>query len=300
MTAREKASGPAVSIVVAGLSQEAVLRRCLECLDGERADAEVIAVAQLREAHASPLMRSFPWARLVPASEGDDVFRRRTLGLSVARGRLIALIEDHCRVTPGWLRAFRDAHRAQGTLLGGPVECGRQDLPRACALYLVEYGALMPPLGGRAGPNLLAVNAAYARDALLGIRSVWQESFYDNEVHDALLAAGHTALPVPAALVYSDLELTFRAAARHLYHGGLRFGAYRSARSTRAARALRALAAPLTPLVLAGRILRRVWQRRAFWRLRLPSGAPWLLGWLLAWCAGEALGLLRPGRARRV
>jgi hypothetical protein len=283
-----------VSVVVASFSGEAALRRCLESLEPQAAEAEVIVATDAEKAGVARLQARFPRFRFLPAAAGTSVFRLRTMALEHASCRLVALTEDHCTVAPGWLDALRAQHRSGHAVVGGPIENGSLDSSYGFALYLCEYAAHMPPLGDGPAPALSGVNVAYERGLLLGCRGVWQEAFYENEVHDALRAAGHGLHRSGAARVSSHLALPLREAAAHLFRGGRRFGRHRSRRSSPAVRALLPVAALAVPALLTWRVLRAAAARRPD---RLGAAAR-SLGYIVAlntaWAAGEAVGYLRP------
>jgi hypothetical protein len=158
----------------------------------------------------------------------------------------------------------------------------------------------MPPLSDGACPGLLAVNAAYRRDALDEVAASWRGGFYDNEVHDALAARGHLPQAAAGAVVESRLELPFPRALRHLFEGGRRYGAYRRASGPALMRVRRVLAAPLVPLVLQARILRRVGRCRPRELGRALRAQPQVAALLLAWGGGELVGgLVGDDRAAR-
>jgi hypothetical protein len=141
-------------------------------------------------------------------------------------------------------------------------------------------------------PALSGVNVAYDRDALLGCRGVWQEAFYENEVHDALGAKGHALHRSGAATVTSHLSLPLRAAAAHLFRGGRRYGRHRRARVSPALRLVLPVAALALPVLLTWRVLRAVAARRPERLGTTLRGLPHVVALNSAWSAGEALGYL--------
>jgi hypothetical protein len=280
------------SIVVASFSGEEVLRSCLDSLERHHGDAEVIVPWAADPEALARVQSSYAWAELVGAERATSVFQLRSVGLSRARGDVTLLLEDHCEVGPGWLEALRGSVEREHGFAGGPVESGSRSLA-GFALHVVEYGALMPPVvDSRA---ILAVNAAYDRRALDACATVWADGFFDNEVHDALRAAGHVPRMIAGATVRTHLAWPLTRALRHLFQGGARFGAYRSQRSRRAERVLRVLAAPLVPALLLARLVGRVAIRRPRALPRLVFALPSVSLLVAAWGAGELAGQL--GRA---
>jgi hypothetical protein len=223
-----------------------------------------------------------------------NVFQLRSLGIAQAQGQRIALLEDHCTISPDWLAHLRTAHQAGYTVIGGPIENGQEQSIYGSALYLYEYSAYMRPLPEGPARSLLAANTSYTSRALWGCQSVWQDAFYDNEVHDALRAAGHTLYLAEKAWVSSHLGMSLREAMAHLFTGGRRFGGYRKTHASPRQRVFWLLAVPMVPVVLLSRIFRRIWARRPDRLGAVLLGLPYLLCLVLAWTAGEAQGYLAP------
>jgi hypothetical protein len=166
------------------------------------------------------------------------------------------------------------------------------------ALYFVEYGLYMPPWSPGQASILSGINVAYDRTLLESCRSVWEENFRENEVHDVLQAAGYTLYKVPQAGVKSHLEMSFSIAAAHLFSGGCHFGRYRKAQARGLARLFWPLVSPAVPLVLAVRTVRRIVRRQPRRLWKLLAGKLYFLALLLAWSAGEAAGYLGLGEDR--
>ena len=120
---------PEVSVVVACMTgRDDDLSSCLRSLLPQCDDAVEVIVAvaappdpELREHH--PRVRFVGGVDDGPAE--TRVFRMRQRGIDAARGRFVALTEDHCRVSAGWLAALVAAlEREKSAIAGGPVACG--------------------------------------------------------------------------------------------------------------------------------------------------------------------------------
>jgi hypothetical protein len=291
MLTDETTAGPAQSVVVASFSGETALERCLSSLLPAAAGAEIVVATNVSPTAVTRLTARFPAGRFFTFPPETNVFQLRSRGLEQAHGQWIALLEDHCTVPSNWLAGLRAAHDAGHLVVGGPIDNGTHNL-YGWALYLCEYCAYMPPVSEGRVRALLAANTSYSAPTLAACRAVWQDAFYDNEVHDALLAAGHTLYLAENARVESHLRLTLLEATAHLFAGGRRFGGYRKARASSWQRGLWLLAGPAIPAVLLARIFRRLWSRRADRLGTVLLGLPYLLCLVLAWAAGEALGYL--------
>lgn len=289
------AETPDLSIVVASWSSDESLARCLTSLAPQWDGAEVI-VATNRP--GSELERLYPQARFLHGSDGATVFQLRMLGADAARGRLVALLEDHAAAGPRWATALRAAHRAGHGIVGGPVENGLRSRAVDWALYFVEYGFYMPPMAAGPAPRLSGLNIAYDRELLRSCREVWRESLQENEINDALRTQGHALHLAPDAVVESFLPMSLGYAMGHLRDGGRHFARYRASRCSRTMRLVWALASPLVPVVLFLRLVRGVASRRLARLGPLIRALPFLALVLGAWGWGEATGYIAGGRNR--
>lgn len=244
------------------------------------------------------LERRYPQARFLRGPQGATVPRLRTLGADAARGRLVALLEDHAAASPCWAIALREAHRAGHRIIGGPVENGLQSRAVDWALYFVEYGFYMPPMLKGPVPRLSGLSIAYDRELLRSCHDVWKETLQENEVNDALRAQGHVLHLAPDAAVDSFLPMTLGYGMGHLRDGGRHFARYRAARSSGAKRLAWALASPLVPAVLFLRLVRGIAARKPARLLQVVRALPFLALVLGAWSWGEATGYFAGVRGR--
>jgi hypothetical protein len=72
----------------------------------------------------------------------------RTAAMLRARGDIVAITEDHCRLAPGWCRRILDAHREypEAAAIGGVVENGSDETVAAWANFFISNGQSMPPV----------------------------------------------------------------------------------------------------------------------------------------------------------
>ncbi len=282
---------PSISVVIASFSGEERLLRCLESLAPQAEFAEVVVASSLDAATLGRIAARNPRIRFVQAPRRADVFALRTLGIHGTRGAFVALTEDHVTVSPRWVEALLEAHRAGHGIVGGPVDNGLRDRAYDWALYFCEYGIHMPPSPEGPVGILSGINVGYDRELLMRCREAWSREFRENEVHHALYElAGLGFHLAPDAWVESHLGMTFRHAMSHLFAGGRQYARYRKARSAPAVRVLWVAASPLVPLVLFARIVRRVASRQPARLCDLLRGLPYLSCLLASWSLGEGVG----------
>jgi Glycosyl transferase family 2 len=111
---RPAAAAPAVSVVLPALHPWPAVAAALEALLHQETDRvfEILLVdacggAALPEPPDPPDPR-VRWLE-VP---GGDTFALRAAGVAAARGRIVAITEDHCIVPPGWVGSIVAAHEA--------------------------------------------------------------------------------------------------------------------------------------------------------------------------------------------
>jgi len=123
---------------------------------------------------------------------GATVFQLRALGLREARGAIIAVTEDHCRVAPDWCAETLRAHREHpaAAMIGGAVENGADQNLWDWANFLISNGAFLPPIPNGERPDIGGqANISYKRWALPREVAPWglEEAHHKRR----LRAAGH-------------------------------------------------------------------------------------------------------------
>ena len=283
------AGTPLVSVVVPCVNGLPAIAECLEALRRQDADvhAEVVVVDRCGEATRAVLRERFPEVVILAAEPGTAIPALRALGIARSRGPLVAIIEDHCNVAPGWLSAIDRARRAGHPVIGGAVENANVDRLVDWAAFFCEYARFMPPLKGGVVEEVAGNNVVYERDLLGDLEPDAWEFF----LHARLKERGVPFHCEPALLVSHKKEFGFGRFLEQRYHYSRSFAGMRLADAPRWRRLLYAAGTPLLPLVLFGRIAAAVARRRRHWGVFLAS-APVLAVFLGSWAWGEAVGAL--------
>jgi len=308
---------PVLSVVVVIVSDTTADRASVSDLEGcltalrqqiGAPPTEVIVPYHQNTDGIEALAARFPEVRFVAVTAPEIAARRagsrehhdalRAHGLATARAALLALLEDHARPDAHWSANIVAAHQADGAAVGGAIENG-VDRPLNWAVYFCDFAKYQNPLP--AGDSAFAsdANSAYKRSALESVRSLWQKSFHETVVNDALLSAGKKLRLSPDIVVYqhrSDLRLGSALYERFVW--GRSYARTRSTLLSPTRRLLYALLSPLLPLVMMRRIAAIAWQRRRNFG-KFVRAAP--LAALLAcgWSIGECVGYAAPGAAER-
>src|SRR5262245_14215904 len=156
---------PRLSVVIASVSGRGSILECLEKLEAlpEREQMEILVLDRRTDGTAETIAHRFPRVILIAGLTGKSIPELRWQGMRAAQGDMIAVIEDHCMVTPQWAAEILRHVNSDYGVVGGPVENGSRDRILDWAFFLAEYGACMPPLRAGQAESVPGNNAAYRR-----------------------------------------------------------------------------------------------------------------------------------------
>ncbi|MFQ5667864.1 MAG: glycosyltransferase [Candidatus Binatia bacterium] len=263
------ANRPELSVVIAVISGGCdVLRGCLEALQASAVGCRVECIVpyDARLDGVAELAHRFPWVDFVDARAQVDAERfgsfsrehhdiLRAIGLRRARGRIIAMLEDHGTASSDWCSALLAAHEGPDAAVGGAIENG-VDRPLNWAVYYCDFGRYQNPVPQGPVASVSDSNVAYKRDALASVEELWREAFHETVVNGELQRRGAMLRLEPRMIVYQTRrDLRLWPALRERYVWGRSFAGSRVAQTTRARRGRFAGLALLLPAVLSWRVL---------------------------------------------
>lgn len=290
-------SAPKFSVVLASCRPQAVAESSIRSLSAqcERVGAELI-VARPGTDGTDAFPVGLARGRVVRCDPGASLPTLRAAGLGAATGDWVALTEDNCVASGGWLEALAGAATPAVDILGGVMGNARCERAIDWGAFFAEYGfygASRPaPRDGELVPMTCA-NVAYSRAVLPEVIAVSLAGEWEDSIHARLAARGARFDLVPAARVDQQLSYRLGEFCRDRFIHGRTYATVRNGHLGIGARCGLVLAIPALPVVLAW----RVWLSAG----RASPGAfgralPATLAFLGAWSLGEAVGYLR-GRA---
>jgi hypothetical protein len=293
-----------LSVIVRVVGGGAFLRRCLDHLvrQTEGREIEIIVPYDSLVRGIAEIERDFPQVtfvdmgvvradgRPISAGEAHLLYDRRTArGLSVARGQILALLEDYGVPDPGWCAQVLEAHRLPYGVIGGAVEQEANGTLN-WAVYFLDFGRYQLPL--REGPvaYLSDVNVSYKRPVLESVRSLWEEKYNEVTVHWALARQGVVLWLRPQIVVRQNRDrLSLPSLIVERFSWGRLFACRRVQDATLADRIKYILFSPALPLILLGRVARKAWGS-PYQRAKFLRSLPILACLALFWCVGEFVG----------
>ncbi len=205
-TSRTAAATPEISVIIASVNGWDMLGPTLASLDAlaERDRMEIVVVEAVGGDTRARLLAHEPRVEVVEFSERLPIPRLRFLGTRKARGKIVAIIEDHAEVDPAWCRSLLEAHAdPELGAVGGAVENGRDGLVN-WAVFFCEYTPYMRPVAEGPSHDLPGNNIAYKRPHLMRHAEVLDDGKWESWINDRLRSDG-----VP-------LASTNRAVVRHI------------------------------------------------------------------------------------
>jgi hypothetical protein len=293
-----------LSVVIRIVGGQAFIHACL-CrllpqIDGR--PIEVIVPYDSTVDGVSTLKKEFPQVIFVdmgvvrtaadPSTHGvmHELYDRRTAkGLSVAQGDIIALLEDYGLPDPDWCDQILEAHRYPHGIIGGAVEhAGGGALN--WAVYFLDFARYQLPLCEGPAAYLTDVNVSYKRDVIESVRRLWEDRYNEVTVHWALARQQVSLWQRPQIVVRQYRgRLSFFPLVVERFCWGRLFGCMRVQEKSFGSRLLYSMVSPGIPLVLLGRIAKKIFSGRRN-RFKFFLVLPQLVTLTLFWCLGEFVG----------
>lgn len=280
-----------LSVVIAAWNGPEMLASCLSSLAAQvdAARTEVIVVGNYD--CPADMQRRFPFARFSREPDFTIVPELRSRGVSLAAGRIVAILEDHCTVGEHWCAEIAESHELPYSVIGGSVENRPDQKPLDWAVYFYDYGNYMLPDTARVVPSLSGANVSYKREVLEEINQIFADGFYETTVNDELRKRGHLLYFAPSAVIHHNKEYSLRPAMAEAYHHAKTFAGRRVANAVPIKRLAYAVASIALPVLLPLRTVTRVLRKRRN-RKALGMSLPYLLLLLAGWSCGEFAGYL--------
>ena len=293
-----------LSVVITLVSGADHLPACLATLHKQQGceaeQLEIIVPYDERDTQIASLRQDFPQVRYHPVAlsvEGpaglchEHFDELRAAGLRLARGEIVALLEDHENPAPEWCANMLAAHRMPHAAVGGAVE-NDVDRPVNWAVYFLDFGRYQNPV--KTGPSgfLTDVNIGYKRVALESTRQLWEEHFSEPVLHGALLDAGHTLWLSSDIVVYQHRTgLTLSRAMRERYVWGRFFAGNRIRGKSPAMRLAYSAMTLAVPGIILLKKIRDILNKKRHGAAFLRA-LPVTLLLILCWTWGELIGYL--------
>lgn len=287
-------AAPHLSVVIASVNGLPYPLDCLDALAHQTTDAsfEVIVADCTGPATVAAIREAHPDVRIIAHDDQRSVPALRAEGIQAARGRLVAVTEDHCVPHLDWVEAMIAAQQRTGwAAVGGGVENGSPDRLIDWAVYFCEYSSLIHPVETGPAEGLPGMNVVYDMEQLTDLRSVFGEGLWENFLHHQMVERGH-AIGLDASIVVEHRKyFTVPMFLAERFHYSRAYAGKLMEDASWPARLVRAAGSAVLPPLLVARIARHVFGRRRHigWFVR---SLPLIVFFSLMWAIGEAVGCI--------
>jgi hypothetical protein len=282
-------ASPELSVVVASVNGWDVLEPTLRALDAqpERDRMEVIVVETLGGVVRERLRTRQPGVVLIE-SDRRPIPMLRHRGVCRARGRVVAMLEDHGRVAPDWAASVLRAHQGPWAAVAGAVENGRDGLVN-WAVFFCEYTPYMRPVAEGETHDLPGNNIAYKRPYLLRHAEVLRQGQWESWINDRLRADGVAIGSTNTIIVHHIKPFRLGYFAVQRFHFARSYAGMRRVDQSPARRLIYGIGSLALPALLTLRVARTVLKkRRHLGRFVLVS--PLVALFLTIGACGEMIG----------
>ena len=282
-------------MVIASVNGLPSIAECLQALVNQNGEIpyEVLVVDCCDRKTRDEIRCRFPQPaiQLIEVDRRLSIPKLRAMGMTRARGRMIAILEDHCNVAPNWLQVIARAHEAGHQAIGGAVENGSVDRVVDWAVFFCEYARFMLPMSRGIAAEITGNNSVYDRQVLQRLGPELEEEVWESFLHRRMRELGVPFYCDPDLQVSHKKEFGFGYFMSQRYHYSRSFSGMRMNGAPWWKRVAYASATPLLPGLLMMRIARTVWNKGRR-RLTLCRAAPVMGAFLVSWAWGEAVGAL--------
>jgi hypothetical protein len=288
-------SEPSLSVVIAWVNPLRLIEPVIEALQRQTAPPEEIIVATRHPASLQEKLRSLcPDVVLEGAPPGASIPELRSIGVSRARGSIVAVTEDHCVAPPDWAARIRSRISGGCDVVGGPVENACTSRIRDWAAFLTEYAGVVRPNRDGIVNGLPGNNVAYRRELVPGLLEVLERGLWESFYHDRLAREGLRLTFDPALVINHQRTFDFWYFITQRYYFCRSFAGMRCVSFRAADRLKYGIGSALLPPLLLLRNLGHLLQRR---RLvgRYLFCSPLIGVYMTAGAVGEMIGYFLGG-----
>jgi hypothetical protein len=304
MISTSSSQDPRLSVVIAIVSDAVHLQGCLQALyqQIEPPTMEIIVPYHAEDQDVPRLQSQFPEVRfhrvetLRSVVHNDGASREhhdelRARGLGLARGEVVALIEDHGRADKYWARNVMLAHKETHAAIGGAIE-NEVDRPLNWAVYYCDFGRYQNPVNNGPTPYISDANISYKRPVLSRHEEIWKDSFHETTVNGILMAQGEELWLSSDIVVHQHREnLSLSRALTERYVWGRSYAGTRAQETSFFKRLVYLALSPALPILLMARKIRDVLTRkRLVGKFLYAFPLTFLL--TVSWSVGEFMGYL--------
>lgn len=284
---------PKFSVIIPSVNGLPTIAECLRALKRQKGDVdfEIIVVDRTQDKTPAYIRLNFPEVKLIELDKPLGIPQMRALAMTLARGRYLAIIEDHCIVPENWLEEIAKAHEFGYEVIGGAIENGSTRRLIDWAVFLCEYSSFMPPISSGETDFVTGNNTSYKSSVMEKIDETVKKHYWEYFLQEEIREKGIKLINVPAIVVSHKKEFGFFYFLTQRFHYSRSFAAMRKRKSSVSKQIVFLFYVPFLPVHQTWRIAANVWRKKRNYREFLLS-LPLLLIFMSSYALGEFTGYL--------
>jgi len=283
---------PQISIIIVSYNARKLIGDCLHSLVQQKTSRsfEIILVNSANDGTNKFVEQAFPNVHVHQFSERKFPGDARNIGISVAKGEIIAFIDADCRAEENWIEKIGKAHESIHPVVGGAIANANKSYV-GWAAYFCEFSHWMPGTQPRWLDDIPTANLSYKKKLFAQYGNFIEGSYCsDTEFHWRLGRDGQRLRFEPSILISHYCIENLKPFLKHEFHHGRSFGRVRikGQNFSRWKRALYVGSAPLIPLRIFGKVAFNNIRSRIY----LPqfiAALPLLILGIIFWSMGEVV-----------
>ncbi len=284
---------PRLSVIIASYNSRRTINECIRSLENQTTDKgfEIIVVDSSIDGTATFVKERFPQVNVYQFKERKYPESARNVGISVARGEIIAFIDADCVADKHWIREILKAHQSPQSVVGGAIANGNPGYV-GWAAYFCELAQWMPGAHTKWLTDLATGNTSYKREVFEKYGTFMEGTYSaDTAFHWHLRQNGVRLYFEPSILVYHCYIDNFIKFLSHEYFHGQSFARVRVEVKS-FSRLKRGIYILLTPLIVVKLFLRTgiINLKNRMYLLHYLKVSPLLLLGIIFWTVGECIG----------
>jgi len=212
-----------LSVIIASYNSRNTIGACLASLERQPGPDgfEIIVIDSSTDGTAEFVEQYFPDVSVFHFAERKFCGDARNIGISLARGKVIAFVDADCLVAVNWVEEILSAHESAALALGGAIANGNPDSYVGWAAYFTEFSKWMPGTPAKMMPDIAAANMSYKKEALEKYGKFIEGTYCsDTEFHWRLAREGHGLGFTPSIMVsHCNIDHLGKFLRHEIFHG---------------------------------------------------------------------------------
>lgn len=288
---------PKISVIIASYNSGKTIEYCLKSLEKQTTSIgfEIIVIESSTDGIGELVEKKFSQVKVYRFSERKFPGDARNIGISEAKGEIIAFIDADCQAEKNWIEEIFKAHESSYPAIGGAIANANPESYVGWAAYFCEFSQWMPGTTPEWMDDIAEANMSYKRMVFDKYGSYIEGTYCsDTDLHWRLGKDGHRLRFIPSILVsHSNIDRLERFLKHEFFHGRC----YAQVRVhgkgfSRLKRLIYVVLSPLIPLKLFLKVVFINSANRIYF-IQLIKSLPLLALGLICWSLGEVVGYAR-------